>query len=142
MMTALTEKEFINRCLSAVRQGQTLAPKGAKAFYLHLWKTTCTLPSLTFSCNTKKVPDLTHHFSGIVLVDAKTNSLPHLLHGRLVARDPTAWTHFELLDFFDEEFLAVDGERAFPDPIRGKDVMEMGVRSRSLSPSSHSVLGN
>lgn len=66
MMTALTEKDFIDRCLGAVRQGQTLAPKGAKAFYLHLWKTTCTFPSPTLSCNTrKKVPDLAHHFSDL-----------------------------------------------------------------------------
>lgn len=51
MMTALTEKEFIDRCLGAVRLGQTLASKGAKAFYLHLWKTTCTFLSPTLVCN-------------------------------------------------------------------------------------------
>jgi hypothetical protein len=51
-----------------------------------------------------------------------------VLHGRLVARDPSTWTHHELLDFFEQEFAAIDGERAFPEPLRGKDVMGMGVR--------------
>lgn len=44
VMSGLSEKDFVARCMSSVRPGATLSVAAAKAFYLHLWKVTGAHP--------------------------------------------------------------------------------------------------
>lgn len=91
-MCDLSEEEFVARVLAAQKPGAGLRPLGAQKFYILLWGLTGS-----FSVSLYLLRAILTFFSfGSGTVDAKYQSQPHVIEGRLAQRDPTTWTTFQV----------------------------------------------